>query len=85
MSLPPRLSSFHDYMGNLKQCFFIPTFAHGAKVKDKIIPLLNLFHGEVWARFSQLNPNNNRTSDIQQPDKTHQQTTDEWLSEWEQA
>jgi hypothetical protein len=137
LSLPSRLSSFHDYMGNLKQCFFIPTFDHGAKVKDKIIPLLNLSHGEVLARFSQLNPNNSQTSDIQQPynkhtnmpysdiaqtyeykgltdDLTtcsnnyelskqggavisnplpntnhiktpHEQTTDEWLSDWEQA
>jgi hypothetical protein len=67
LSLPPRLSSFHDYMGNLKQCFFIPTFDHGAKVKDKIIPLLNLCHGEVLAKFKQLNPNNIQTSDIQQP------------------
>jgi hypothetical protein len=137
LNLPPRLSSFHDYMGNLKQCFFIPTFDHGAKVKDKIIPLLNLCHDEVLARLSQLNPNNNQTSDIQQPYNTHtdmpysdiaqrfeykglsgddttcsnnyelskqgsavisnplpvntthktpyEQTTDEWLNDWEQA
>jgi hypothetical protein len=137
LSLPPRLSSFHDYMGNLKQCYFIPTFDHGAKVKDKIIPLLNLSHGEVLARFSQLNPYNSQTSDIQQPynthtnmpysdmaqpyeykglsgddrtcsnnyelskqgsavisnplpvntthKKPHEQTTDEWLNDWEQA
>ena len=71
LNLPPRLSSFHDYMGNLKQCFFIPTFDHGAKVKDKIIPLLNLCHCEVLGRFSQLNPNNSQTSDIQQPYNTH--------------
>jgi hypothetical protein len=71
LSLPPRLSSFHDYMGNLKQCFFIPTFLYGAKVKDKIIPLLNLCHGEVLARFKQLNPNNIQTNDIQQPYNTH--------------
>tara|TARA_R110000782_G_scaffold20030_1_gene54306 strand:+ start:3357 stop:4181 length:825 start_codon:yes stop_codon:yes gene_type:complete len=137
LSLPPRLSSFHDYMGNLKQCFFIPTFDHGAKVKDKIIPLVNLSHSEVLARFSQLNPYNSQTSTIQQPynkhtsmpnndlieapinkglpnnqsacsnnyelskqgsavisnpllvnttHKTpHEQTTDEWLNDWEQA
>ncbi|MFT6208566.1 MAG: hypothetical protein ACJA0T_002489 [Colwellia sp.] len=71
LSLPPRLSSFHDYMGNLKQCFFIPTFDHGAKVKDKIIPLLNICHGEVLGRFSQLKTNNGQTSDIQQPYKSH--------------
>jgi hypothetical protein len=69
--IPSRLSSFHDYMGNLKQCFFIPTFDHAAKVKDKIIPLLNLCHGEVLARFNQLNPNNIQTSNIQQPYNTH--------------
>ena len=137
LSLPPRLSSFHDYMGNLKQCFFIPTLDHTAKVKGKIIPLLNLSHGEVLARFSQLKPNNSQTINIQQPYKPrtsmpynditqpyeykglpsdlttcsnnyelskqgsaviskpllvntvhktpHQQTTDEWLDDWEQA
>jgi hypothetical protein len=137
LSLPPRLSSFHDYMGNLKQCFFIPTFDHGAKVKNKIIPLLNLSHGEVLARFKQFNPYKSQTSDIQQPYKSHtnmpysdiaqpyeykglsgddttcsnnyelskqggavisnplpntnhikkpyEQTTDEWLNDWEQA
>jgi len=71
LSLPPRLSSFHDYMGNLKQCFFIPTFDHGAKIKDKIIPLLNLCHDEVLARFKQLNPNSSQTINIQQPYNTH--------------
>jgi len=71
LSLPPRLSSFHDYMGNLKQCFFIPTFDHAAKVKDKITPLLNLCHGEVLGRFSQLNPNNSQTSNIRKPYNTH--------------
>jgi hypothetical protein len=71
LSLPPRLSSFHDYMGNLKQCFFIPTFDHGAKVKDKIIPLLNICHGEVLGRFSQVKTNNSQTSNIQQPYNAH--------------
>ncbi|WP_019025667.1 hypothetical protein [Colwellia piezophila] len=71
LSLPPRLSSFHDYMGNLKQCYFIPTFDHSAKVKEKIIPLLNLCHGEVLARFSQHIPYNNQTSDIQLPYNRH--------------
>lgn len=137
LSLPPRLSSFHDYMGNLKQCFFIPAFDHGAKVKDKIIPLLNLSHVVVLGRFKKLNPNNSQTINIQQPDKQHtnmpysdiaqpyeyndlsgdrttcsnnyglskqgsavisnplsvntthktphEQTTDEWLNDWEQA
>jgi hypothetical protein len=137
LNLPPRLSSFHDYMGNLKQCYFIPTFDHSAKVKDKIIPLLNICHGEILARFSPPPTNNNQTSDIQLPynrhtnmpyseiaqsdeykglsgDLTtcsnnyelskqgsavisnplpvnttlkspHEQTTDEWLNDWEQA
>ncbi|MDX2366861.1 MAG: hypothetical protein QNK36_00360 [Colwellia sp.] len=71
LNLPPRLSSFHDYMGNLKQCFFIPTFDHDAKVKDKIIPLLNLSYGEVLGRFSQLNPNNGHTHNIQEPYNKH--------------
>jgi hypothetical protein len=74
LSLPQRLSSFHDYMGNLKQCFFIPTFDHGAKVKDKIIPLLNLCHSEVLARFSQFNPYNSQTNDIQLTYKSHTNT-----------
>lgn len=71
LSLPPRLSSFHDYMGNLKQCFFIPTFDHDTKIKDKIIPLLNLCHAEVLGRYLQLNPDNNHTRNIQEPYNTH--------------
>jgi hypothetical protein len=71
LSVPPRLSSFHDYMGNLKECFFIPTFDHGTKVKDKIIPLLNLSHSELLARFSQLNPYNSQTGNRQQPYNDH--------------
>jgi hypothetical protein len=78
LSLPPRLSSFHDYMGNLKQLFFIPSFDRGAKIKDKIIPLLNLCNNEILTKFLQSNPNNCQTSHIQQPDNSQTTARQKW-------
>jgi hypothetical protein len=137
LSLPPRLSAFHDYMGNLKQLYFVPNVDYKNKVIDKIIPLLNIEHSEILNRITSNAAYNNQTSSIQQPynkhtsmpnsdlvkshvnkgltrnqttcsnnyelskqgstvisnplpktnynKKPHEQTTDEWLNDWEQA
>ncbi|XPF93847.1 hypothetical protein ACM9HF_17790 [Colwellia sp. RE-S-Sl-9] len=137
LSLPSRLSSFHDYMGNLKHCFFVPTFDRSSKLKDKIIPLMNCHHNQILKKLSHCLPYNSHTiarqlpynsqtrtpnNDITKaydnkglqgyfgtcPDKyelskqgsavisnylpdtnyikkPEEQTTDEWLNDWEKA
>jgi hypothetical protein len=71
LSLPPRLSSFHDYMGNLKQLYFVPNVDYKNKVIDKIIPLLNIEHSEILSRLTNNSAYNSQTSTIQQPYNKH--------------
>ena len=137
LSLPPRLSAFHDYMGNLKQLYFVPNLDYKNKVIDKIMPLLNIDNGEILKRLINNEAYSNQTSSIQLPinkhtsmpnndltkpyvnkglainqttcsknyelskqgsavisnplpnttqnKKTHEQTNDEWLNDWEQS
>jgi PBP1b-binding outer membrane lipoprotein LpoB len=74
LRLPPRLSSFHDYMGNLKQLYFVPNVDDNNKVIDKIIPLLNIEHSEIVKRLTNNQAYINQTSNIQQPYKNHTNT-----------
>jgi len=57
LKLPPRLSSFHDYMGNLKQLIFVADIIDGEKLdKDSIEPF-NISASKVSERFRELTDN----------------------------
>lgn len=71
LNLPPRLSSFHDYMGNLKQIYFVPKVDDKNKVVDKICPLLNIEDSEIRNHLTIKAAYNNQTSSIQQPYNEH--------------
>lgn len=75
LSLPPRLSAFHDYMGNLKQLYFLPNVDYKNKVIDKIIPLLNIEHSEIVKRLNNNAAYNSQTNNIQQPYNKHTRVT----------
>jgi len=74
LDIPQRLSSFHDYMGNLKNLIFTGSFTKGEKLNNKSLRVLSLSHSEVSRAFGM-----NRLSDkaqtipMQHPDKN--QTT----------
>lgn len=67
LKIAPRLSSYHDYMGNLKQLFFMPRLTNGNKIKDKLIPLLSLSHKEIIEKFSQSHAYKIKATAIQAP------------------
>jgi len=71
LRLPPRLSSFHDYMGNLKPLYFVPSVDNKNKVIDKIVPLLNINHTEILKRLMNNEAYSNQTNNIQQPYNKH--------------
>jgi hypothetical protein len=71
LCLPPRLSAFHDYMGNLKQLYFVPNVDNKNKVIDKLIPLLNIDNAEILTRLNNSAAYNKQTSTIQQPYNKH--------------
>ena len=68
---PPRLSSFHCYMGNLKQLFFTADIDRKGQVIDKKTALLNIRHKDIVASIQGLNKNNSHTVSIQNTDNTH--------------
>ncbi|MFT4850877.1 MAG: hypothetical protein ACI83B_003438 [Sediminicola sp.] len=68
LPLPPRLASFHDYMGNLKDIFFIPeTDAYKGKISAKLIPLCNVSYEKIKSALATLSPDNLQTNVIQHP------------------
>ncbi|UUO23927.1 hypothetical protein FGD67_12360 [Colwellia sp. M166] len=68
LSLPPRLASFHDYMGNLKDIFFIPeTDAYKGKISAKLIPLCNVSYEQIKSALAALSPDNLQTNARQLP------------------
>ena len=70
--LPPRLSSFHDYMGNLKGGLFTGTVGGDERIEKQSIQLLNITHVEVLAAFFQHSlPDKSHTLAIHGPDKAH--------------
>lgn len=76
LAIPPRLSSFHDYMGKLKTVIFTGTF-HETKAERLIAPslsALNISHQQLTSAFiDSLKPDNIQTTTGQEPDKS--QTT----------
>jgi hypothetical protein len=53
LSVPPRLSSFHDYMGNLKNLVFTSDGqpANDGRIQNEDIHLLSISHSEICAFF----------------------------------
>lgn len=47
LKTPPRLSSFHSYMGNLKKLFFALSVDSKGKITDKSLPLLSVSHENI--------------------------------------
>jgi len=70
--LPPRLSSFHDYMGNLKNTLFTGIVDRDERLDKQSIKLLNITYVQIVAAFFQRNlPDNSHTLAIHSPDKYH--------------
>lgn len=62
LQMPKRLSSFHDYMGNLKKLIFTGMIKEGEKLdKDSIKPF-SISADEVSSRFKELTDNTRTTS-----------------------
>ena len=81
LNLPPRLSAFHDYMGNLKQLYFLPRVGQQNKVIDKIIPTLNINNKDILNKFINNNAYNCQTRNTQKPLNNHSITTRKDLAE----
>ena len=70
--LPPRLSSFHDYMGNLKGTLFTGIVGRDERLEKQSIKLLNITYVQIVAAFFQRSlPDNPHTPSIHSPDKYH--------------
>jgi hypothetical protein len=70
--LPPRLSSFHDYMGNLKCMLFTGVVGIDERLDKQSIKLLNITYVQIVAAFFQRSlPDNSHTLAIQSPDNNH--------------
>ncbi len=70
--LPPRLSSFHDYMGNLKGTLFTGIVGRDERLDKQSIKLMNITYVEIFAAFFQRSlPDNLHTLSIHSPDKYH--------------
>ena len=70
LKTPPRLSSFHDYMGNLKSIVFTARFSEDEKLEKQTIQALNLTHRQILAAFkTESNTDKQHTTSTQQPDK----------------
>lgn len=80
LKLPPRLSSFHDYMGNLKKLVFVADCVDSEKLdKDSLKPFY-LSTSEVSNRFLELT-DNIQTSCEQNTDNIHTTYPDKESSE----
>lgn len=78
LDLPNRLSSFHQYMGNLKPLLFVPEVSISRKITNskKIIPLLNVTHNEILSLFNSKSAFNKHTGDKQPAFNPHTNLTD---------
>jgi len=80
IKLPPRLSSFHDYMGKLKQLVFIANILEGEKLdKDSIEPA-NITASQISKCYS-LIADKTQTNNIQDTDKTQTIYPDKGLAQ----
>jgi hypothetical protein len=74
--LPPRLSSFHDYMGNLKGTLFTGTVVRDERLDKQSIKLLNITYVQIVAAFFQRSlPDNRHTPSIHSPYTVQTNTT----------
>jgi hypothetical protein len=70
--LPPRLSSFHDYMGNLKGHIFTGIVGRDERLNKQSIELLSITYMQILTAFFQCSlPDNPHTLAIHSPDKFH--------------
>ena len=70
--LPPRLSSFHDYMGNLKGAFFVATVADSEKLEKQSLRLLDISSAQISSAFSKASVTDDQhTQTIQKPNNIH--------------
>ncbi|WP_443628486.1 hypothetical protein [Candidatus Njordibacter sp. Uisw_002] len=70
--LPPRLSSFHDYMGNLKGTLFTGVVVREERLDKQSIKLLNITYVQIAAAFfPSVLPDNPHTPSIHSPYKYH--------------
>ena len=70
--LPPRLSSFHDYMGNLKGHIFTGIVGRDERLDKQSIELLSITYMQILTAFFQCSlPDNPHTLAIHSPDKPH--------------
>ncbi len=76
LALPPRLSSFHDYMGKLSQRIFIGHADHSNKLTEKMIPLLEVNARELLNAYQCKIADNGQTTARQVPDNCHTREPD---------
>ncbi len=73
--LPPRLSSFHDYMGNLKGAFYTASVADSEKLEKQSLSLLDITSAQISSAFSKNSVTyDQHTKTIQEPNKSHTAT-----------
>jgi hypothetical protein len=72
LKTPPRLSSFHDYMGKLKGLVFTAEYTKGERLNAATLHPLNVSHEQLLAAFNLTNmPYKPQTIPIQYPDNSH--------------
>lgn len=82
LKTPNRLSSFHDYMGNLQSLLFTADFVNGEKLNKDTIEPLNISFVQIKAAFQQaLKPDNPRTTARQGTDNPRTIITDKKMPE----
>jgi hypothetical protein len=68
LSMPPRRSSFHDYMGNLRGILFMGSYTQNNRLDTKTLKPVNISSDEIKRK---LMPYNSRTTAIQLPYNCH--------------
>ncbi|MDB4002507.1 hypothetical protein N9449_07345 [Oceanospirillaceae bacterium] len=71
LDFPPRLSSFHDYMGNLKPLFFTARIGKSERLEKKTLSLLSVSYDQIKDAYLGVLPDKKHTAAIQNPDNTH--------------
>lgn len=82
LNLPPRLSSFHDYMGNLKPLFFTGDYRKGEKLSNESLRPLNISYPVIKRAFMIGGIKDKAlTNRIHDPDSSHTTLPDNELRE----
>ncbi|MDG2272482.1 MAG: hypothetical protein P8L39_09265, partial [Halioglobus sp.] len=85
LEIPPRLSSFHDYMGNLRQLLFTGGYKSGGRLECDTLCPLNITHRQLLHAFNCTDlPYNPQTPPRQQPDNIQTRFPDKKLLEAQQ-